>query len=123
MQRTGTILATVAHLALLGSLGIPVLITIVVLTATGIGTLVVLVGFLLLALAMLLLFAVAWFERERVAGLYQAPVPPAVFRDSPRTDWLRVPHRLLRIVSDGQHWRAILSFFLASVFGSITLTL
>ncbi|MGC5075612.1 sensor histidine kinase [Agrococcus sp. DT81.2] len=123
MQRTGTILATVAHLALLGSMGIPVLITIVVLTATGIGTLVVLVGFLLLALALLLMFAVAWFERERIAGLYRAPVPPAVFRDSPRTDWLRVPHRLLRIVTDGQHWRAILSFFLASVFGGITLPL
>lgn len=123
MQRTGTLLATVAHLALLGSIGIPILTTIVVLTATGIATLVVLVGFLLLALAMLGLLAVAWFERERVAGLYGAPVPPAVFRGSPRTDWLRIPHRLLRIITDGQHWRAILSFFLASIFGAVTLPL
>ncbi len=123
MHRTGTILATVAHLALLGSLGLPVLTTIAVLTATGVATLVVLVGFLLLALALLALLAVAWFERERVAGLYGAPVPAAVWRRSPRTDWLRVPHRLLRIVSDGQHWRALLSFFLASIFGAITLPL
>ncbi len=123
MQRTGTLLATVAHLALLGSVGIPILTTIVVLAATGIPTLIVLVGFLLLALAMLGLLAVAWFERERVAGLYGAPVPPAVFRRSPRTDWLRIPHRLLRIVTDGQHWRAILSFFLASILGAVTLPL
>ncbi|WP_206446509.1 sensor histidine kinase [Agrococcus sp. KRD186] len=123
MQRTGPLLATIAHLAILGSIGIPILITIVTLIAVGIGTLVVLVGFLLLALALLAMFAVAWFERERIAGLYGAPVPPAFFRQSQRTDWLRVPHRLLRIVSDGQHWRAILSFFLASLFGAFTLPL
>ncbi|GEK81633.1 sensor histidine kinase [Agrococcus baldri] len=123
MHRIRPLLATVAHLALLGTIGIPILITIVTVAAAGIGTLVVLVGFLLLALALLGILAIAWFERERVAGLYGAPVPPAVFRQSPRTDWLRVPHRLVRIVSDGAHWRAILSFFLASLFGAFTLPL
>lgn len=119
----GPLLATVAHLALLGSLGIPVLIAVVTITAAGIGTLVVLVGFLLLALALLSLFAIAWFERERVAGLYGVPVPPAELRSSHRTDWLREPHRLVRIAADSQHWRAILSFFLASLFGAFTLPL
>ncbi|SDS55998.1 sensor histidine kinase [Agrococcus carbonis] len=123
MHRTGSLLATVAHLALLGSIGIPVLIGIVTIAAVGVGTLVVLVGFLLLALAMLAMLGVAWFERERVAGLYGEPVPPAVWRESPRSDWLRVPHRLLRIVSDGEHWKALLSFFLASLFGAFTLPL
>ncbi|HET8866778.1 MAG TPA: histidine kinase [Agrococcus sp.] len=123
MHRIGPILATVAHLALLGSIGIPILIAIVTIGATGIGTMVVLVGFLLLALALLAMFAVAWFERERIAGLYGAPVPPAVFRRSPRTDWLRVPHRLVRILTDAAHWRALLSFFLASLFGAFTLPL
>ncbi|SFS17865.1 Signal transduction histidine kinase [Agrococcus baldri] len=123
MQRTGPLLATIAHLAILGSIGIPILITIVTLAAAGIGTLVVLVGFLLLALALLGILAVAWFERERVAGLYGVDVPAAVFRPSYRTDWLRLPHRLLRILTDGQHWRAVLSFFLASLFGALTLPL
>ncbi|MCH1883409.1 histidine kinase [Agrococcus sp. ARC_14] len=119
----GPLLATVAHLALLGSIGIPILITIVTIVAVGIGTLLLLVGFLLVAFALLAMLGVAWFERERIAGLYGADVPKAVWRHSHRTDWLRVPHRLLRIAADGQHWRAILSFFLASLFGAFTLPL
>ncbi|MFP5252056.1 MAG: sensor histidine kinase [Actinomycetes bacterium] len=123
MHRIRPLLATIAHLALLGAVGLPALSGIVILAGTGVATLVVLVGVLLLALAILAVFAVAWFERERVAGLYGAPVPPAVLRRSGRTDWLRVPHTLLRIVSDGAHWRALLSFFLASLFGAFTLPL
>ncbi|WP_405217500.1 histidine kinase [Agrococcus sp. Ld7] len=123
MHRISRLIATVAHLALLGAVGIPILITILTVGATGIGTLVVVVGFLLVPLALLAMLGVAWFERERVAGLYGVDVPPAVFRRSPRTDWLSLPHRLLRIVTDGQHWRAILSFFLASIFGAFTLPL
>lgn len=123
MHRIRPLLATIAHLALLGAVGLPALSGIVILAGTGVATLVVLVGVLLLALAILAVFAVAWLERERVAGLYGAPVPPAVLRRSGRTDWLRVPHTLLRIVSDGAHWRALLSFFLASLFGAFTLPL
>ncbi|MEV7529256.1 sensor histidine kinase [Agrococcus sediminis] len=123
MHRIRPLLATIAHLALLGAVGLPALSGIVILAGTGVATLVVLVGVLLLALAILAVFAVAWFERERVAGLYGAPVPPAVLRRSGRTDWLRVPHTLLRIVSDGAHWRALLSFFLTSLFGAFTLPL
>ncbi|RWR23284.1 sensor histidine kinase [Agrococcus lahaulensis] len=123
MHRIRPLLATIAHLALLGAVGLPALSGIVILAGTGLATLVVLVGVLLLALAILAVFAVAWFERERVAGLYGAPVPPAVLRRSGRTDWLRVPHTLLRVVSDGAHWRALLSFFLASLFGAFTLPL
>ncbi len=123
MHRIRPLLATIAHLALLGAVGLPALSGIVILAGTGVATLVVLVGVLLLALAILAVFAVAWLERERVAGLYGAPVPPAVLRRSGRTDWLRVPHTLLHIVSDGAHWRALLSFFLASLFGAFTLPL
>ena len=71
MQRTGTILATVAHLALLGSIGIPILTTIVVLTATGVATLVVLVGFLLLALAALALLGMVARGETRIADAWQ----------------------------------------------------
>lgn len=117
------IAATIAHLAVLGAIGLPILTAIGVLVALGVGTLLLVVGLGLLALALLALFAVAWFERERVAGLYGVPVPPAQLRRSPRTDWLRVPHTLLRIVADGQHWRAVLSFFLASLLGSIAVSL
>ncbi|WP_072313349.1 sensor histidine kinase [Agrococcus sp. Marseille-P2731] len=123
MHRIRPLLATVAHLALLGVVGIPVLSLVLTVAATGIATLVVLVGVVLLALALLGIVALAWLERERVAGLYGVDVPPAVFRHSHRTDWLRLPHRLLRIVTDGQHWRAILSLFLASLFGAFTLPL
>lgn len=123
MQRLGPLLATIAHLVVLGSIGFPVLTIILIFVALGAGLLVVVVGVLFLALAVLAMFAVAWFERERVAALYGAPVPPAVLRDSHRTDWLRVWHRLLRIVSDGAHWRAILSFALASLFGVFVLSL
>lgn len=123
MHRTRQLLATIAHLAILGGIGIPILTAIITLAATGIGTIIVLIGFLLLALAMLAMFAVAWIERERVAGLYGVDVPPAVLRESPRTDWLRVPHRLVRIVTDANHWRAVLSLFLASIFGALTLPL
>ncbi|WP_306232818.1 sensor histidine kinase [Agrococcus beijingensis] len=123
MQRTRSILATIAHLVVLGSVGIPVLVSIVVVAATGIALLVVIVGVLLLLLAMLMMLAVSWFERERVAGLYGAPVPPAVLRTSHRTDWLRPLHRVLRITTDGANWRALLSFFIASLLGAITLTL
>lgn len=122
-RSSAPIAATVAHLVVLGAVGLPILIGLAVLVAAGVGTLVVLVGLLLLALAVLGVFAVAWFERERVAGLYGEPVPPAVLRRSPRTDWLRVPHTLLRVVADGQHWRAVLSFALASLLGSFVLSL
>lgn len=123
MQRLGPLLATIAHLVVLGSIGLPILTIILTFVALGAGLLVVVVGVLFLALALLGMFAVAWFERERIAALYDAPVPPAVLRGSHRTDWLRVPHRLLRIVSDGAHWRAILSFALASLFGAFVLSL
>lgn len=123
MHRLGPLLATIAHLALLGAIGIPILVTIATVAAVGVGTLVVLLGFLLVPLALLAMLGVAWFERERIAGLYRVDVPPAVFRRSPRTDWLRLPHRMLRILTDGQHWKALLSFFLASIFGAFTLPL
>ena len=123
MQRLGPLLATIAHLVVLGSIGLPILTIILTFVALGAGLLVVVVGVLFLAVALLGMFAVAWFERERIAALYDAPVPPAVLRGSHRTDWLRVPHRLLRIVSDGAHWRAILSFALASLFGVFVLSL
>lgn len=123
MQRLGPLFATIAHLVVLGSIGLPILALLLTFVALGTGLLIVVVGVLFLALALLAMFAVAWFERERIAALYGAPVPPAVLRGSPRTDWLRVPHRLLRIVSDGAHWRAILSFALASLFGAFVLSL
>ncbi|ERG63067.1 hypothetical protein L332_01160 [Agrococcus pavilionensis RW1] len=123
MQRLGPLLATIAHLVVLGSIGLPILTIILTFVALGAGLLIVVVGVLFLALAVLGMFAVAWFERERIAALYDAPVPPAVLRGSHRTDWLRVPHRLLRIASDGAHWRAILSFALASLFGVFVLSL
>jgi signal transduction histidine kinase len=123
MQRLGPLLATIAHLLVLGSIGLPILAAILTFAALGAGLLVIVVGVLFLALALLAMFAVAWFERERIAALYGAPVPPGVLRGSNRTDWLRVPHRLLRIASDGAHWRAILSFALASLFGTFVLML
>ncbi|WP_413320442.1 sensor domain-containing protein [Agrococcus sp. 1P02AA] len=123
MHRIRPMLATVAHLALLGAVGIPILSVIATLAATGAATLIVLIGLLPLALALLSLAGLAWVERERIAGLYGVDVPRGVLRTSHRTDWLRLPHRLLRILTDGQHWRAILSFLLASVFGAVTLPL
>ncbi|MCR8671203.1 sensor histidine kinase [Agrococcus sp. HG114] len=123
MQRFGTLLATIAHLVVLGSIGLPILGAIVTLAAVGTGLLIVVIGVLLIALALLGMFGVAWFERERVAALYGAPIPRAVLRGSHRTDWLRPWHRLVRIAADGHHWRAILSFALASLFGAFALML
>ncbi|WP_425845955.1 histidine kinase [Agrococcus sp. TSP3-2-1] len=123
MQRLGPLFATIAHLVVLGSIGLPILALLLTFVALGAGLLIVVVGVLFLALALLAMFGVAWFERERIAALYDAPVPPAVLRGSHRTDWLRIPHRLLRIVSDGAHWRAILSFALASLLGAFVLSL
>ena len=72
MQRLGPLLATIAHLVVLGSIGLPILTIILTFVALGAGLLIVVVGVLFLALAVLGMFAVAWFERERIAALVLA---------------------------------------------------
>lgn len=123
MHRIRLFFATIAHLALLGAVGLPIFATLVGLFMGGIASVLALVGLVILAVALLGMFAIAWFERERIAGLYGAPVPPATIRRSPRTDWLRVPMTLLGILADGAHWRGLLSFVIASALGAIALTL
>src|SRR5690606_16763982 len=94
-RRLGQTLAVAAHLAALGLCGPLLLAGLVSLVAVGVaGLFAAGFGVLLLALAALSFWWLAWFEESRVAGLLGLDIPERPMPRSTRTDWVRVPHTL-----------------------------
>lgn len=123
MSRKSTF-ATTAHLAALGVLGPVVLSVLVTFAGLSAGLLLVVgVGLLFFPVVALLMWAIAWFEESRVASLYRLQIPGRPMPRSQRTDWLRVPHTLLKQFTDRNNLRALLNFAICSFLGLISVTL
>ncbi len=115
-------LATTAHLAALGVIGPIVIATWVTVVAAGIGAIFAAgLGVVVLALAALMMWWVAWFEERRVSGLYGLDLPTRAMPRSPRTDWLRLPHTLLIQVTNRDNLRSCLHFVIVSLLGLVTI--
>ena len=115
---------TILHLAAFGALGLATIGTLVGVFGAGVGLLFALgVGVFVLAGLVYALFGVAWFEVERVSGLYRLDAPPLALRRAPVPGfgaWLRA---IARQSVDGRMWRALASFTLASLAGAVMLWL
>lgn len=121
-KKTGSTLATAAQLVVVGLVGPFIFAILLTLIALGIGFTPVLgIGLLILALAAPLVWAVAWAEEARVAGLYGLDLPQRSMPSSNRTDWLRLPHTILKQFYDRSNLRALLHLLVATLLGLVSL--
>lgn len=118
------IFLTVPHLAFLGVVGSVVLSVLLSLIAAGVGLTVLFgLGLVLLAGAVYALFGIAWFEVERVQGLYRLDVAPLMRLARARDGfggWLRA---LMLQSVDGRMWLAIASFAVGALLGVVEVRL
>lgn len=115
---------TILELAALGIVGSAVNVLLAMLLGAGLGLLFAFgFGAVLLVGLVYALFGVAWFEVQRVSGLYRIDLPALRWRARTRPGfggWLR---SLGRQSVDGRMWRALANFFIAIVFGAVILRL
>lgn len=120
----GRILLTVPHLMALGALGTIAATVCFSLFTAGVASLFAFgVGLVVLVGLVYVLFAIGWFELERVRGLYKLRVASLRLRERTRPGfggWIRA---IARQNIDGRMWLAILSFSIGSFFGLIVLRL
>lgn len=118
----GRIAGAVAQLAALGVIGPAVFSALIGLLGAGVGLLAaLLVGVIALVALVYALFAIAWFERARLDGLYGLGLPVLRPRRSPRSGFVGVLHTIwLQAIDPGQ-WRAVASFTIATLLGMATL--
>ena len=116
------ILLTILHLAALGLFGWFVVSILLALLSVGLGTAIILgIGLVFLIGLVYSLYGVAWFETERVSGLYQLPVPSLqlVRQDAPgfgaylRGVWWQFV--------DGRMWQGFASFMIGTALGTALL--
>ena len=109
---------TMLHLAALGLLGWAFFVSAFALLGLGLGlTLVFGIGLLFLVALVYVLFGTAWFETERVDGLYRLGIPAlrAVPQRTPGFGgFLRMMWAQL---GDGRMWQAVASFTVATFLG------
>lgn len=123
MTRKSTI-ATAAHLAALSLLGPLAIAALTAVAATSFGLVFVGgIGLLLVPIVGYLIWAIAWFEENRIAGLYRAPVPERRMPRSTRTDWLRWPHTILKQFTSRDNWRSLLNITIATILGVFSIFL
>lgn len=110
--------STIAHLAVLGTIGWGVIGGLIGLLAAAFGlTFAFGVGLFLFAGSVYVLYGLAWVETERVAGLYGLPgsLPPfAPFPQPGFWGWVKSLGWQLR---SAPMWRALANFFLACLIG------
>lgn len=116
------IFVTILHLAALGLLGAMVFAVTMILLGLGIGlTFVFGVGLLFLVGLVYVVFGLAWFETERVDGLYglgAPPLRPVPQRGGGLGGFLRT---LGAQAIDGRMWQGIASFTVSALLGTILL--
>lgn len=116
------ILMTTLHLSLLGVFGWAVLSVMLTLFGVGFGTVVIAgVGLVLLIGLAYTLFGVAWFETERVNGLYRLGIPPLELVPAQKPGFGGYLRRIGRQSIDGRMWQSLASFFITTVLGTLTL--
>ncbi|MEW1706811.1 sensor histidine kinase [Microbacterium sp. NPDC089190] len=119
----GRVAAAVAHLAALGVIGPAVFTGLFSMLGSGVGLLAaLLVGVVVLVVFVYALFAVAWFERARVDGLYDLGLAPLRPRRSAKPGFVGVLHSIWLQAIDPLQWRAVASFSIATVMGLVTVT-
>jgi len=119
----GRIAGAAAQLVALGLIGPAIFGALFGLLGAGVGMLfALLLGVVLLVGLVYALFAIAWFERARVDGLYGIGLPPLRPRRSPRSGFVGVLHTIWLQAIDPAQWRAVASFAIATIIGLVTLT-
>lgn len=119
----GRVAGAAAHLAALGVVGPAVFTALFGLFGSGFGLLpALLIGVVILVVFVYALFAVAWFERARVDGLYGLGLAPIRPRRSPKPGFVGVLHTIWLQAIDPLQWRAVASFAIATVLGLATVT-
>lgn len=111
------------HLSALGLVGFGLLSFLFTFLATGIALVPVFgIGVLFLVASVYVAYGIAWFETNRVSGLYRLDVAPLRVKrgDEGFKGYLA---GLWRQAIDGRMWRAIASFSIASVLGLMVLGL
>ncbi len=115
---------TILHLAALGMLGGIVISILSALFGIGVASLLVLgIGLLFLIALVYALYGVAWFEVERVRGLYDLDIIDLQRRRPTRSGFAGWIRGVGRQSIDGRMWRALASFAVACIFGVIVLRL
>lgn len=116
--RFPTIALSVLSLAAVGLLGTLVWSISVGLLSAGVGTIVILgFGLIFLVALVYLMFGVAWFEVERVNGLYHFGSPRLKWHPRVRPGFGGYLLTLWKQICSARMWRAIASFALATVIG------
>ncbi len=116
------IAVTILHLAAMGSIGLAVIGGLFALIVSGITTVVFLgLGFVLLIGALYVMWAIAWFENERVSGLYRLGSEPLRLPQSQHPGFKGWLHSLLLILKNGRMWIAVVSFTLSVFIGFVML--
>lgn len=116
---------TILHLAAFGIGGWLVLSLLFSVLGAGLGLILLLgLGAIVLVGLVYAMFGVAWFEVERVSGLYRLDDVPGL-RWSPqrRPDFKGWFGSLGRQIVDGRMWRALANFTVAAIAGSLVLLL
>lgn len=112
-----THLGGLAHLAAVGVTGTIAWTILITLLITGLSLVIIAVGVLLLIPFVYGLFALAWFEYERVEGLYHYGLPalqPRRRTEPGFSGWLR---SLWRQAIDGRTWRGAASSAITTLLG------
>ncbi len=119
--RVAGALAQLVALSIVGPLVFTVVFS---LLGAGLGAIFALgIGLVLLVGLVYVLWAVAWLENARVAGLYDYPVPDLVVHRPPRPGFGGVLLMFWRQAIDPGVWRALANFAVATVLGFVTLAL
>ncbi|MGW8482682.1 sensor histidine kinase [Microbacterium sp. NPDC055903] len=118
------LLLTILELAALGVIGGGISGVLGGLLGAGVGLLFAFgVGIVFLIGLVYALYGVAWFEVQRVNGLYRLALPALRLRQRTRPGfggWLRA---IGRQSIDGGMWRAVANFFIACLMGALVLRL
>lgn len=116
------IIATILHLAALGLLGWAAFAVSMLLLGLGLGlTLVFGIGLLFLVALVYVLLGVAWFEAERVDGLYGLEGPPLRAVPQRGSGFAGLLRTLGAQAIDARMWQGIASFVVSSVLGVVLL--
>lgn len=112
------LLLTLVHLAAVGVLGSAAFSILIGFFTAGVSTIVVLgIGILLLLGVVYALYAVGWFEVQRLNSLYGFGLSPLRFRGHDRPGFGGYLRSMWRQAIDGGMWRAVANMGIATLLG------
>lgn len=115
---------TILQLAGVGIVGFVVLGLLFGMLGAGVGlTFLLGTGLVILVGLVYALYGLAWFETERVSGLYDLGAPPLKWQSATEKGFKAWLKALLRQSVDGRMWRSIANFVVTSVLGVAVLGL